>query len=265
MEAMPGQRLWGGGRADFIPDEHKRKVYGQIVHILLELYDNPFGDIGMLYPDTNDKQCVRVGPIFDQHHRLQPYGPFSASLNFYKTRSEMLNRHRRVSNPSLSAMSNEVIAPRDEPDAVSRLVDLNHNEGPFYITHPDFQVSNFLFDADYNVTALLDWSGCQTLPLDSFSNPPSKIIPDEDQFLDGWAKLGLLPDDMRMAWRERRRLFLEILEDCELTRSNMAPIARMMKSPRSYFAACIDCEGILGISRSLPKEKFEGFCLEQNS
>jgi hypothetical protein len=162
-------------------------------------------------------------------------------------------------------MSKEVIGPQDEPNAVLCLVHPNHNEGPFYLLHPDFQVSNFLFDSDYNVTALLDWSGCQTVPLESFANPPGKIIPNDDKFLDGWVKLGLLPDDMRMAWGERRRLFLQILEDCELARSDMAPIAGMMKSPRPYFAACLDSEGILGIARSLPKEEFERFCLEQTS
>jgi len=102
MEAMPGRRLWGGGRADFIPDEHKRKVYTQIVDILFELSTNPFDNIGMLFPDADGKQCVRIGPIFDQHHRFQPYGPFSTSLAFYRTRSQRLNLHRRISNPSLS-------------------------------------------------------------------------------------------------------------------------------------------------------------------
>jgi len=263
MEAMPGGRLWGGGRADFIPDEHKRKVYTQIADILLELYTNPFDNIGMLFPDADDEQDVRIGPIFDHHHRLQPYGPCSTSLEFYRTRSEHLNLHRRLSNPSLSAQSNQVISPRDEPAAILQLVDPNYNEGPFYLTHPDFQISNFLFDNDYNITALLDWSGCQSLPLESFANPPSRIIPDADEFLDGWSATGLLSDDMRIMWGERRRLFLKIMEEREVARSNTSAISRMMKSPRSYFAALLDSEGILGIPRSLPKKEFDQYCLEE--
>jgi aminoglycoside phosphotransferase (APT) family kinase protein len=260
MEAMPGQRLWGGGRADFIPDEYKRKVYSQIVDVLLDLYNHPFDNIGMLFPDVDGKHGVRIGPIFDQHHRLEPYGPFSTSLEFYRTRATRLNLHRRSSNPSLSAQSSQVIAPRDEPDAILRLVDPNYNDGPFYLTHPDFQISNFLFDDEYNITALLDWSGCQTLPFESFANPPSKIIPDADEFLDGWAAADLLSDNMRIVWGKRRQLFLKMLEDCEIARSKTSAISRMMKSPRSYFAAVLDWEGILGIPRSLPKKEFDQFC-----
>jgi hypothetical protein len=49
METMPGKRLYGGGRADFIPDAYKSKVYAQIAEFTLELYSIPFSSIGMLY------------------------------------------------------------------------------------------------------------------------------------------------------------------------------------------------------------------------
>lgn len=111
-----------------------------------------------------------------------------------------------------------------------------------------------------NITALLDWSGCQTLPFESFANPPSKIIPDADEFLDGWAAADLLPDNMRIVWGKRRQLFLKMLEDCEIARSKTSAISQMMKSPRSHFAAVLDWEGILGIPRSLPKKEFDQFC-----
>jgi hypothetical protein len=42
MEAMPGKRLLGGGRADFIPEEHKAKVYAKIADILIELFSLKF-------------------------------------------------------------------------------------------------------------------------------------------------------------------------------------------------------------------------------
>jgi hypothetical protein len=266
LEAMPGKRLRGPGRADFIPDQHKRKVYGQIADILVELYNHPFDTIGMLYPmaTSDGGKRVCVGPIYDQHHRLKPYGPFSTSLEFYRTRSELLNEHRRKSNTSAASM--QIIAHEDEPDAIRHLVDPNRNRGPFYLAHPDFQVSNFLFDDDFNITALLDWSGCQTIPLESFANAPGKLIPDADQFLDGWAAMGLLTLQIRLQWGERRQLFLEILEAREIARSKNAataptsPIVRMMESPCSYFAMCLDCDGILGMSRPLPKEQFEKFC-----
>jgi hypothetical protein len=68
---------------------------------------------------------------------------------------------------------------------------------------------------------------------------------------------------MRIMWGERRRLFLKIMEEREVARSNTSAISRMMKSPRSYFAALLDSEGILGIPRSLPKKEFDQYCLEE--
>jgi hypothetical protein len=78
MEAMPGARLWGGGREDFIPDQHKSKVYRQIVSIIFELYHLNFNAIGMLFPNPKSQRHdnVKVGPIYDSlltaHSPLHP-------------------------------------------------------------------------------------------------------------------------------------------------------------------------------------------------
>jgi hypothetical protein len=158
----------------------------------------------------------------------------------------------------LSARTPHVIAPADEPAAVQLMVDPLYDYGPFRLTHPDFQISNFLFDHAFNVTGLVDWSGCQTVPFESFARHLDKIIPNQDQFLDGWD----LPEELRFVWSKRRELFLDILKNCEQQEGSSAgsPIADMMNSPRSHFAMCLDMEGILGISWSLPKAEFEAFC-----
>jgi hypothetical protein len=63
-----------------------------------------------------------------------------------------------------------------------------------------------------------------------------------------------LPEELRLAWAKRRELFLNSRKFCG------SPITDMMMSPGSHFAMCLDMEGILGISWSLPKEEFEAFC-----
>ena len=85
MEAMPGKRLYGGGRADFIPDTFKRKVYEQIIDFVIQLYNLPFPKIGMLFPDNSSPSGVCVAAIHDQHYRISPYGPFTNSLEFYQS------------------------------------------------------------------------------------------------------------------------------------------------------------------------------------
>jgi len=41
--------------------------------------------------------------------------------------------------------------------------------GPFPVQHVDLQFNNFLFDNDYNITGLIDWSEAQTVPCESFA------------------------------------------------------------------------------------------------
>ena len=257
MEAMSGVRLWGGGRKDFIPDEFKPKVYRQISEIMTELYHLEFDEIGMLFPDPQSPRGVKVGPIYDSSRRFDCYGPFTTSLDFYKTRAELLNEYRlRHFKNGISATTAHVIAPKDEPEAIQWLIDPSFNRGPFRLTHPDFQISNFLFDDTFNITGLVDWEGCQTVPFESFARHPDKIIPNANQFLDGWD----LSDELRDQWAKRRKNFLDILRHCEQeSGTTEAPIANMMLSPRSHFAMCLDMEGILGIPWSLPKEEFEVF------
>jgi len=257
MEAMPGARLWGGGRKDFIPDEYKPKVYHQIIEIIVELYRLEFDAIGMLFPDPQRPYGVKVGPIYDASRRFDCYGPFTTSYDFYTTRAKLLNEFRRHHfKTGISATTAHVIAPKDEPEAIEWLVDPSYNFGPFHLAHPDFQISNFLFDDSFNITGLVDWEGCQTVPFESFARHPDKIIPNANQFLDGWE----LSDELRDQWAGRRQMYLDILQRCERgSGRSSAPIANMMMSPRSHFAMCLDMEGILGIPWSLPKEEFEAF------
>ena len=68
MEAMPGNRLWGGPATNYIPDKFKEKVYRQFVDFMLQLHSHPFHEIGMLFPDSEGQE--KIGEIVDQHARL---------------------------------------------------------------------------------------------------------------------------------------------------------------------------------------------------
>jgi Phosphotransferase enzyme family len=91
MEGMPGKRLWGGMQTDYIPDEFKGNVFGQIADIMLELRSHPFQEIGMLYCEETEgmEASVRIGEIVDQHARLPEFGPFSNAADFYSGLSEI--------------------------------------------------------------------------------------------------------------------------------------------------------------------------------
>jgi hypothetical protein len=137
MEAMPGNRLWGGAATNYIPDNFKEKVYRQFVDFMLQLYSHPFHEIGMLYLDADGNE--RIGEIVDQHARLPNYGPFTNSSIFYETRGKLLHSYY-INSPSLDAPFNPVEKADFKLKAISYIVDPKCSNGPFYIGHPDFQV-----------------------------------------------------------------------------------------------------------------------------
>ena len=94
--------------------------------------------------------------------------------------------------------------PEEEPEVVRYIVGRTSNCGPFFLTHPDFQITNFLFDGEFNITAVLNW---QTMPLESFANPPEKMIPRADKFQEGKAQSGVSSAELRAKWVERREVF----------------------------------------------------------
>jgi aminoglycoside phosphotransferase (APT) family kinase protein len=176
MEAMNGKRLVGGGLKDFIPDEHKPKVYKQVTDFMLELSSLPFSMIGMLGINADGKE--QVGPIVHYHTNTQ-HGPYTTSIEFYWHRAKiLLNSDDSCLKGGDSGKDFTTISiDRLRLLAVPFLVDEKHNHGPFILTHPDFGLSNMLFDDEFNITALLDWSGAQTSPLESFARPPHTMIP----------------------------------------------------------------------------------------
>lgn len=47
-----------------------------------------------------------------------------------------------------------------------------HIHGPFPLCHVDLHYGNILFDQDFNITGIIDWSGAQTVPLERFLVSP---------------------------------------------------------------------------------------------
>ena len=256
MQAMPGQRVYEGCRTDIIPDQYKTRVYEQVSDYIAQLHGLPFREIGMLLLDDKAPLNVRVGPIHDQHHRLQPYGPFNNSFDFYLSRWDSLRKHREAKGENKKV--DLVVSDEDMPTALRLLIDRRAENGPFYLAHPDFQLSNFLFDQNFTITALLDWSGCQTVPLESSARHPIHIVPDADKFLD--TIFGhLMTRELRSQMARRRELFLKVFQK----RVNDTRLTQMMLSSRSFFAARLDFDGILGFQRWLPKTEFDVFVKEE--
>ena len=262
MDAMPGKRLYGSPRSDFIPDAFKEKVYRQFADFLLQLYDKPFTHIGMLFANNSTPSGVQVGEIHDHFYRFHPYGPFATSQVFYQARWALLDEYYATQDPPPPA--SDIVPDDDMSVALQCLVDQRTANGPFYLTHPDYQIHNFLFDDQFTITGVLDWSGCQTLPLESFAKHPGKIIPDADQFLSGmWGELAT--PELRSQWAVRRAFFLRVVKECmrsrNLDRDDL--LYELMLSSHAFFACILDDSAILATRRWLHRTEFEKFVANQ--
>jgi Phosphotransferase enzyme family len=263
MESMPGHRLYGSDRADFIPDAYKSKVYRKITDIAMQLLDHPFTAIGMLFPDSSAPSRVHVGQIYDQHWRISPFGPFTDSHQFYLSRWLSLNQFYASTLMGPTAYRpdpREIVSDTEMPESIKSIVDPRTKFGPFYLAHPDYQINNFLFDDQYNITALLDWSGCQIAPLESFLNQPGKIVPDAERFIDAtWGDLATA--QLRTEWASRRARFFAIFKEEIKTRKDIdvTVFYDIMDSDRPYFASYLDIAGITGVRTWLPKAEFKRF------
>jgi Phosphotransferase enzyme family len=250
MQAMPGHRIGCGNFGDPIPKRYKQRVYAQFAQIIGELASLPFAQIGMLYPSPNDPDMVIIGQIQDQNCRISPIGPFSDSLSFYVTRHELLAQSQN--STTYTSVETEATIPertKNDPDEEAKFRDAiaelvvgkDTMFGPFYLAHPDFQVTNFLFDDEFNVTAALDWSGVQTMPAESASREPHVIVPQPDPFVT-WQWGNLLSAKVLASFVSRRALFKTVFARSTTNQT----LVTLMYSSRAYFARCLDKEGMLG-------------------
>src|SRR5205814_1886284 len=98
----------------------------------------------------------------------------------------------------------------------------------------------------FNLTALLDWSGAQTSPIESFAHPPVMIVPETSKARNR---------PLTEAEMSRRKMFFEIFRACEIRSvGSETPISRTQESMRSMIAGVLDAEAILGhdISQYMP-------------
>jgi len=214
----------------------------------------------MLFPDQGVPLGVQVAQIHDQHRRIPPFGPFKHSYEFYVSRWLSLNQYYK-STPSGRNLPDpsRIISDDDMPVAIQTIVNQRMVSGPFYLAHPDYRISNFLFDDEYNITALLDWSACQTVPLESFLNQPKGIVPDPDALVQstygrfGFPNFGAIRD----RWGRCRTRFLEEFKKGITGQKDAHILYEMINSCRPVLATTLDTQGIMGIQTWITKDDMD--------
>ena len=173
MEAIPG-RIFRGKFRTCIPEEHQEKVLSTIANYWIQLSTLRFPMIGRLEArmdgvDGGKGKEYQLLPILHPAGCQWPNnsGPFSTSIDYFYTT-------RRLDYESflkqLPHDSEEGFMAWLRLQTAVAIVQLEFNNGPFPLYHPDLRLSNILFDEDFNVTGIIDWSFAMTAPIEAFVN-----------------------------------------------------------------------------------------------
>ncbi|KAF2968300.1 hypothetical protein GQX73_g5270 [Xylaria multiplex] len=167
MECLGGRTL-SNGLARAIPRQHHAKVASQLANVFTELQTLTFSRIGRLWCGENADQPAEI--IAMAWHSSP--GPLETSFEYFYNQRQGENREIISMHPN-------------DPDwltacwmlktALTHFIIEDRVRGPFPLCHLDLHYGNMLFDNDYNLTGVIDWSSAQAAPLEQLSVCPEFV------------------------------------------------------------------------------------------
>lgn len=204
MEYLGGRTL-EHGLAETIPRQHHGKVAKQLANVFAELQDLTFSRIGRLWCGEDAGQPVEIIPM--AWHATP--GPLETSLEYFYNQRQDENKEIVSLHP-------------DEPDwmtacwvlktALAHIIVEDGVRGPFPLCHLDLHFGNMLFDEEYNLTGIIDWSSAQAAPLEQLSVCPEFVT------FPGRS------DEENRPIVEFKSLVLEALKEMESSREQRPPM-----------------------------------------
>lgn len=179
MECLKGQVLQTT-IASQVPADHLPHVASQLADVLFQLENLTFDQLGRIWCGENCDEPPRIIP-WEREDVPSATPRTQTSLEwFYKFRQEK-NRYA-------------IEGHADDPEwrtacwvlktATSHIIIEDRLYGPFPLCHFDLHYGNLLFDDQYNLTGVIDWSQAATAPLERLAVSPELItfpaLPDNE-------------------------------------------------------------------------------------
>ncbi|WEW56778.1 hypothetical protein PRK78_002231 [Emydomyces testavorans] len=168
MERLAGHSL-DNVLALSIPPQYHAKVAKQLANVFVELQNLTFSRIGRLWCGETADQPVE---IIAMGWHCSP-GPLETSLEYFYNQRQGENREIVAMHPT-------------DPDwrtacwvlktALAQIIIEDRVRGPFPLCHLDLHFGNLLFDNEYNLTGVIDWSDAQAAPIEQLSVCPEIVI-----------------------------------------------------------------------------------------
>jgi isoamyl acetate esterase len=236
MECIDGWRA--PLRLQELSDEHLRKILDQLANVLIQLGSLQFPKIGYLYDDADGGH--RIDAMLDRKGKR--VGPFSSAAEYYRWRADQpLNR----SNKSLVDLQDALFHSYLYQLALPFLMNGVRDKGPFPLAHNDLGVHNVLFDENWKLVGVIDWSGACVVPWESFAQFP------------GGAMLGpyLRKECSEMFYQSisfRQQVFLECIkrreEESNIPKSEIS-VHKLLGSAKTELAQCVEQYDLASLRR----------------
>ena len=211
LQALPGCIL---KPLPLLEDEIKPRVYQQVASIIIQISQlPPWSQIGLIqYTPTSSTSQFAISnmslPIPDLANLP---APSSAHTYFNIVMDKFLQRKREEGDPDKIAVAwlyRKAIPRFLSPELFGC--------AEFPLCHADFSNCNLLFDDDYNLTGVIDWTWAQSRPWELLACFPHELS------IKQWPMMSL--------YDESRSLFLEKLEEEEKQKDPDIPLTRYMGS-----------------------------------
>ncbi|KAF7560555.1 hypothetical protein G7046_g3599 [Stylonectria norvegica] len=204
MQYLRG-RVLQGGPARAIPRQHHEKVAKQLANVFAELQNLTFSRIGRLWCGDDANQPVEIIPMA---WHASP-GPLETSLEYFYNQRQSENREIMDMQP-------------DSPDwltacwvlktGLTHAIIEDRVRGPFPLCHLDLHHGNMLFDDEYNLSGIIDWSSAQAAPLEQLSVCPEFVT------FPG------LSDEENQPIVELKKLVVDFIREMESARERKPPM-----------------------------------------
>ncbi|KAI0102576.1 kinase-like domain-containing protein [Nemania sp. FL0031] len=204
MEYLGGHTL-PQGLAFSIPPQHRAKVARQLANVFAELQNLTFSRIGRLWCGENIDQPVEIIAM-DWHPSP---GPLNTSLEYFYNQRQHENRETMAIYPDVPDWLTACWVLKT---ALTHIVLEDRVRGPFPLCHLDLHYGNMLFDREYNLTGIIDWSSSQAAPLEQLS-----VCPELYTFPG-------LSDEENQPIVEFRNLVMESLKEIENQQKQKPPL-----------------------------------------
>ena len=156
-----------------IPDDKITVVFAQLADILLQLSCLRFQEIGSL--NIDEKGHLEIGDVYGNSNRGRfrkcstPAEYFQFIIaNTERSAETIVNDSHKAAKLSTAKLKAKL---------ASNFTSCSHT---YPLSHPDFQAQNILFDDDFNIVAIIDWSYAHTVPIECLCYVPGGgfVLPD---------------------------------------------------------------------------------------